>query len=77
MQKNLRTIVFLTLAIVLLAAGITVAFSVRKTRHAIMSMMERDAISLANILVEGARQVYESQRYAVTLRRSELMPLTR
>ena len=77
MQKSLRTIVFLTLAVVLLAAGITVAFSVRKTRHAIMSMMERDAISLANILVEGARQVYESQRYAVTLRRSELMPLTR
>jgi len=59
-QKLSKFVIILVIAIIIVA-GITTYLSAKKTRSSLIRLMKRDAISLANIFVEGSSSIYESQ----------------
>ncbi len=59
-QKLSKFVVVLVVAIIVVS-GITTYFSAMKIRTSLIELMKRDAISLANIFIEGSGSIYESQ----------------
>jgi len=72
-RPNIFKLVILLAVAIFLISGITTYFAARKTRIALVELMKRDAISLANIFVEGAWSIYKSQVTSINDLRARLM----
>ncbi len=75
MLYKLRTIVLISLGIALLIAAITTHYSVQRSRKSALFMVEKDAISLANIFIEGARQIHTAQKFDISQWRMRLIQM--
>ena len=72
MPRKYRNIIVFVLFVVLVVLGLTTYITAKNSRDALISLMHKDAVSLANIFSEGARRIYEIQSFEIIQERFRL-----